>query len=29
VVHAQPSIGKPEQIIEYLSRYTYTKSILK
>ena len=27
VVHAQPSIGKPEQIIEYLSRYTYKTAI--
>lgn len=27
VIHAQPSIGKPEQIIEYLSRYTYKTAI--
>jgi hypothetical protein len=27
VVHAQPPIGKPEQIIEYLARYTYKTAI--
>lgn len=27
VVHAQPPMGRPEQIIEYLSRYTYKTAI--
>ena len=27
VVHTQPPIGRPEQIIEYLARYTYKTAI--